>query len=195
MIAVLLLNVYVTAPLTAAAERVGDRLPRFVTADAFRPIVNPAYDEIVQLVTYLHSQAQPGDHILVAASSVTLNYSLLDNAEAVLHDQSRQPLYFDPAPQLDSMNMLPLKELTGARFVVVARPFQHHRPADQQRVVHVLLDAFDRSWRIADDFTLLPARFTLNQPGSEVLIYERTRSSSPEVVRDTAEHMSEYMRR
>jgi len=168
-------------------------LPRRLFPDPIAPRVNPAYDEVARLVTHLREIARPDDAILVAASSHALNFDIVRGAERTLYGRGGARLKVQQFAQVDSLGKLPTSLLLGAAIVVVAIPFQHHLAPDQQKVVRVLLDAVSGSWPIAADFELLPDRFTLGTPGTEVRLYRRVRPSSPEVSGDTTRRINQFV--
>jgi hypothetical protein len=193
IVAVLAVNAFVMLSSNTFAVRLGDRLPRFATADPVRPLVNPAYDEIARLVAFLRSHAQANNCVLVAASSPLLNFDILRSADASLYGQAGQKLCIEASPQVDSRDSAPVSNLMDAQFVVVAKPFQYHLAPDRQKVVEVLLKAFDEDWPAAQDFQRLPEQFTLGQEGTQVVVYERTRPPDKEEPADTAKRMASYM--
>jgi len=168
-------------------------LPRRLFPDPMAPRINPAYDEVARLVTHLREIARPDDAILVAASSHALNFDILRGAERTLYGRNGARLQVLEFDQVDSLGKLPTSLLLGTAIVVVATPFQHHLAPDQQKVVRVLFDAVTGSWPIAADFELLPDRFTLGTPGTEVRLYRRVRPSSPEVRDDTTRRIDLFV--
>jgi hypothetical protein len=152
---------------------------------AVPPRVHPGYDEIVSLVTWLRSIATRDDPIVVAASSALLNFDLLRSAEAQLVGRRNAVLDFRASPQADSVGVLPTQDLLSARFVIVVTPFQHHLGAGNQKVVRVVVDAFENRWPVARDFELLPRTFSLGEPGTRVQVYRRLRPANDDVVSDT----------
>jgi hypothetical protein len=190
---VLLLNLFVAVQIVTPAPVVAKYLPRFAAADPIKPIVNPAYDEIVRLVGYVHSQVQNQDKVIVAASSHIMNFDMLRVAERSMYGANGAKIRFLAAPQVDSLKVSPLPDFMAAQYVVVAKPFQSHLRPEDQKVVRVLLEAFEQHWPIAEDFTLMSERFTLGTPDTEVKIYKRVRMSSPDVMADTRKRMNDYM--
>ena len=159
-----------------------------------RPMVNPAYDQIVRLVGFLRSRVKPADTVVVAASSTTINPALLEHAEHELFRDNH--IHIANTPQVDERDGLPTAQILAAHYVVVAKPFQHHMRAEHQRCVEVLVEAFERSWPISKDFVLLPTSFSLGSenPGGEILVYQRVLKSSPAVASDTYERISRFVR-
>jgi hypothetical protein len=193
MLIVLIVGTLVAVPITPPFAALAASLPRDAAPYPSGPHVNPGYDEIVRLVYYLRSAAGPADDVVVGASSLDFNFDLLREAELTLFGPARSRLHIDYTPQFDTTAEAPPADvLTHAKFVLVADPFQHHLPADQQKKVHVLTEAFDRHWKAADDFRLLPDRFAI-EPGVTLRVYERTRPASISVALDTQRRMAEYV--
>jgi hypothetical protein len=126
------------------------------------------------------------DAVLVAASSEILNVDILWQFDRKLDDladgpwwgaanKSRLNMLF--APQVDSRDSYPIQALLQAEYVVIAFPFQHHLPIEEQDVVKVVADALLDKWEIGNDFARLPMTYTLEN-GVDVHIYERKRRTS-----------------
>jgi hypothetical protein len=169
------------------------RTPLHVFPDRLRRLDNPAYASIADLVTVLRNASKAEDGVLVAASSTILNPDIVGSAERSLFGRRGARLRILPSPQVDSEGVVPTDLLLAAKFVVVAEPFQYHlRPTDQ-KVVRILVDAFNDGWPITGDFELLPQRFPLPEPGREIRIYRRLRASSPEVAQDASRRIDEFV--
>jgi hypothetical protein len=188
------LNFLIAMPVLQPAIAEGPALPRFTTADPIPPAVNPAYDDIVALVSFLRTHTTASQTILVGASSPRLNYDLLKNAEQILYGDAGTKLNIPFAPQVDSRDGPPLANLLGADIVITATPFQHHLAPDQQKVVEVVDAAFADRWPVANDFVRMPEHFGLGEPGSEIDVYRRVRPDSAKVAADTQRRMLAYVR-
>ena len=193
--ALLVFVLLVSVPVAQPALVLSAAVPRPLFPDAARPPVNPAYDDITVLVGYLRAHTTPSDRILVGASSPVLNYDILTSAERTLYGPDRTKLDIPFAPQVDSRDAPPLSDLVNANIVIVAHPFQHHLAPEQQKVVSVVDTAFDEHWSVARDFTELPERFTLGEPGTDVEVYKRVRPDAPPVVADLQKRMTAYTQR
>ncbi len=189
---VVLMNLLATVPITPLGMELAEAIPHYVISAPIPPLVNPAYDEIVRLVAYLRSQAQPHDHVLIAGSSRNLNYDVLQAAERTTYG-GNPILQVDTAPPMDALGVLPTPNLLRAAYVVLARPIQYQTSPDREKVVTVLVTAFDEHWPVAGDFELLPGRFTLGQPGTEIRVYKRVRPPSDTVMADTAKRVLDFM--
>jgi hypothetical protein len=154
---------------------------------------------LVRLVEYLRAEAGPHDPIYVAASSHILSDDLVWHVdrslnEAVLsygssdfwRNHGLNVLHW--VPFFDSNGRYPLPELLRARFVVIAVPFQHNLPRDEQDVIAVAAQAFTDEWPFSRDFRRLPATFTLAD-GVNVSVYRRMRPTSRPTALDTLRRM------
>src|SRR5262249_48888711 len=92
-----------------------------------------------------------------------------------------------------SVGELPTSALFNADFVVVTRPFQHHLPVEQQKVVKVVFDAFVERWEVTNDFELLPRDFAIPASG-RTRVWKRVRTTSPEIAYRTAERILRYVK-
>lgn len=155
----------------------GSSNPLQLFAEEWTPLVRSDYAEISRLVHRLRSEARPGDGIFVAASSNCLNPSLLRRADRVLPGAARGTLEVVRTPSIDSNGFYPLNELLATRYVLLARPFQHHMPPEEQAVLHSIYDAFVARRSIAEDFRKSPEDFRL--AGCSVSLFERQRPSPP----------------
>ena len=172
-------------------------LPRAMKPMQFRPLWEPGIQEISALVAYLREVGGPGARVVVGASSERLNYDLLANAEATLFPGARR-LLLSTTPQVDSLGLLPTAEFLDADFVIVATPIQHHIAVGRQRVIEVVVAAFDRRWEVSNDFELLPREFLLpptaqHRYGVEIRVYRRLRPASLDTARRTAERVSLFV--
>jgi hypothetical protein len=139
------------------------------------PLFRKDYLSVKSLVEYLRAISSPEKKIYVAASSYSLNYSVFTVAEQQLFEKSILPISRNA--NIDSRDFYPLNALLQAHYVVVALPYQYHIASKEQTVVKVVVDAFFQNWAIAQDFTLLPQKFKLEN-GTTVQIYERIRPTS-----------------
>lgn len=161
-----------------AASLTGLSLPsplRSVLSLAYPPLVRSDYDEVVRLVNDLRALSPQGP-IYVADSSSLMNYDILSKAEKELYRTDAR-LNIQVSPQIDSRDFLPLDLLMQASYVLVTTPFQRHLPADQQKVVRVVFDAFTQGWPIARDFERLPGSYAL-QGGAVLVVYRRVQPTS-----------------
>ncbi|OKH21604.1 hypothetical protein NIES593_15425 [Hydrococcus rivularis NIES-593] len=152
------------------------------------PIVRQDYDEIHRLIDYLRQLSPERKPIFVAASSGILNDSLLQVAQEQIY--GRKLFRVIDTPDVDSRDYYPLSSLLEAQYVIVATPFQHHLPPEEQDVVKVVVDAFTENWELIRDFQRLPKQFVLDK-GVKVSIYERTRLTSAETILQTLHLMQE----
>jgi len=190
--AALFLCAVVAVPFTPQAVALS-AFTRYAAPDPQQPMQNPAYDEITRLIFYLRTETGPDDTIMVAAASHVFNGDLLQGAERSLFGWRDAKLHVLPTPVVDSRDIFPPAEaMTHATYALVAEPFQHHLRAEDQKVVHVVVDAFEQRWPAATDYKLLPDRFSLG-PGVSVLVYKRTRPASIDVIADTEQRMADYM--
>jgi hypothetical protein len=168
-----------------------------------KPLVRKDYTEIVRLVDYLRSVSSPADPIYVAASSGTINDDILWHAERTLHENvfdSQVDTFWDNkglnvlhwVPFADSRDYYPLEKLLLSQYVVVATPFQYHLHPDEQKVVNVVVDAFEQHWELSQDFVRLPQQFALENQVM-VTIYKRIRPTSFATSIHTLEAMHDYI--
>lgn len=154
------------------------------------PLVRNDYDTLSQIISYLRTTAINKKPIYVAASSNTLNRSLVQEGEWQLYGIDNSKLNTLTVANIDSRDFYPIEELLQAQYVIVATPFQHHLPPEEQDVVKVAVDAFTEDWEIARDFQHLPEQFVLEN-NVDVSIYRRTRSTSPATALHTLNIMRE----
>jgi hypothetical protein len=162
--------------------------PTMLFSDYLGPLKRGDFDELRQLVGALRQGPQP---TLVGASSVLLNYDLVDRAEAQLFgNRGPKRLSVLPSPQIDSRDPLPVEDLLRSGQVVVATPFQYHLTPSEQDVVRVVIDALTRDWPIARDFVREARTFHLDA-GMEAVVYRRVAPTSIEVALDTFRRVRE----
>jgi hypothetical protein len=157
----------------------------------YPPLNRSDYDEIIRLVNYLSSVASAKEPIYVAASSIFLNQSILSEADLILN-QPQHKLNILPSPDIDSRDYYPLEQLLQAQYLVVATPFQHHLRPEEQKVVKVVVDAFNNNWKIAQDFIRLPVQFSLAN-NAVVKVYKRLQKTSLETTLYTLKQMHNYI--
>jgi hypothetical protein len=137
------------------------------------PLVREDYDELARLARSLREINPDGRPVFVAASSTTLNRTMLYSAERALFGWDA-PTMLQNVPEVDSRDYYPLEALLLADFVVVAEPFQHHLPVEEQGIMQSVVDLFAQNRDLARDFTRLPEAFTLRD-GVVVSVYRRLR--------------------
>ncbi len=154
------------------------------------PAINKNYDQIVDLVNYLHTTAQDAP-LYVVDSSAQMNEHLLRNAARELFgaDHGFRILW---APQVDSRDRYPIENLLYADYVVMTTPFQHHLALKEQDVVHFSFEAFAQNQEIAQDFVKMPRQFVLNK-GEIINIYHRIKPTSFETAIRTMHTMQQYI--
>ena len=177
--------------ITQAPDITGTKLSEIFSAN-YPPLKHADYSEVARLVSYLRSMTSGKEPIYTVAASSVLNYSLLRNAELTLHPNSKERLQILGVPDIDTRDKYPLEGLLQAQYVLVANPFQYNVRPDQQKVVKVVVDAFNQNWEIAHDFVRLPEQFTLSK-GTVVDIYKRSRSTSLATTLHTLKEMRTYL--
>jgi hypothetical protein len=136
------------------------------------PLFREDYQVVAKLVDYLRHLSHPDQQFYIAASSYTLNYSVVTVAE---QQRFGQPMVsIARTTNIDSRDFYPLNSLLKSHYVVVANPFQHHLAPQEQRLVQGVVDIFNQNVAITQDFRLLPQQFVLEH-GVTVRIYERIR--------------------
>ena len=149
------------------------------------PLRRNDFEEIRTLLAGLREGPQP---VLIAASSEIFNFDLVAKAEARLFGRDVR-LSVLVSPQIDSRDPLPVEDLLRAGQVVVVTPFQYHlAQVSQQRVVHVLVDAFVDDWPVARDFRRQEREFHLER-GMVASVYQRVRPSSLATAIETYERV------
>jgi hypothetical protein len=156
----------------------------------FPPLVRKDYNTVIQLIEYLRKTTSNDEPIYVAASSSILNYSLFTEVEKQLYGTKNSRLNILKTSDIDSRDFYPIQEILQAQYVIIASPFQHHLPPEEQDVVKVVLDAFTENWELAQDFKRLTDQFFLDE-NVVVTIYRRTRLTSPETALYTLKIMQE----
>jgi hypothetical protein len=162
------------------------KFPNFLLPRTWPPMFRSDIAEIRALADMLRSVASSNDRVLVAASSVGLNPSVV---KRILEGEGG-PTVID-SPQVDSRDWMPLGELLAADIVVVpSRPLLH-LPPGEQIVVDVIRRIFSESWPISTAFEKLPGSFALLERDGAVtvMIFRRTSPVKPELVTDTLERM------
>lgn len=109
-----------------------------------------------------------------------------------MYGQENQKLNILQTPDIDSRDFYPLRSLLQAQYVVIANPFQHHQPPQEQDLVKVVVDAFIDNWDIAKDFQPLPEQFILDK-GVVVSIYQRIRPTYLATTLDTLNRIREII--
>lgn len=171
-------------------DSVGTQLSKLFSAN-YPPLKRADYNEVLRLVDYLSTVASNQESIYVAATSRFLNYSIAGSADSTLH-KGEPKLNIFVSPDIDSRDQYPLELLLQAQYVVVATPFYSLLRPQEQKVVKVVVDAFNENWEIAQDFTRLPVQFTLAD-GAVVNVYKRRRNTSLETAVRTFSSMQNYI--
>lgn len=138
------------------------------------PLRRADFQTLQAMVSALRMHGQP---VLVAASSSTLNFDVIAQAETMFARRGDPRFGVEAAPQIDSRDPLPIEPFLRARQVIVATPFQHHIPADRQQVVEVVGDIVSspaQSHAFASD----EVQYRLDQ-GAVARIYRRTAETPP----------------
>ncbi|MDB9528818.1 hypothetical protein PN498_22690 [Oscillatoria sp. CS-180] len=154
------------------------------------PMIRSDYNEVNDLITFLRSIGANNEPIYVAASSMTLNPSIVMEGEKQLFGRQQSKLNILHVPHVDSRDFYPLEALLKAHYLLIAVPFQHHMSAEEQDVVKVVFDAFTETWDISQDFRILPEQFVL-EGGVTIHIYERIRRTSLEAALKSLQLMQE----
>jgi hypothetical protein len=170
----------------------------------FPPVKQANYSEIMQLYSYLKSVANNNEPIYVAASSGVLNDDMLWHAhpdfyKTMMASSSSGNFWkgyelniLHWTPFADSYDNYPLPELLKADYVIVTRPFQHHLPINQQKVVHVVIKSFEEGWPFSKDFQRVPKSFKIGN-GITAYIYKRIRPTSLPTLLLTYSQMKAYI--
>lgn len=171
-------------------DSVGTKLSELFSAN-YPPLKRADYNELLRLIEYLSTVASNKESIYVAATSRFLNYSIAGLADRTLH-KGEQKLNIFVSADIDSRDQYPLDLLLQAQYVVVATPFYSLLRPQEQKVVKVVMDAFNENWEMARDFTRLPVQFTLAD-GAVVNVYKRRRTTSLETAVRTFRSMQNYI--
>jgi hypothetical protein len=159
-------------------DRSRDLQVRPLFAARWAPLVRFDYDEMLRLVRFLRDHTSSDESVYVVGSSSCLNPDIVRQADALVVDSRRGPLNVLATPLVDSDGFYPLGALLEARHVVLARPFQHHLPAQEQEVVKAVYDLFDHGGDMTQDFLATPVAYQLQ--GCAVTVFERQRPTSVE---------------
>ncbi len=160
-------------------------------AASYPPLIREDYSEVTHLVNFLRETVPGKEFIFVAASSVTLNSSLLKEAELSLYGQGNTKLIFLETPDIDSRDFYPLGNLIQANFVVLAEPLQHPLSTQEYGVVKVVYDIFSQNFGLAQDFTVMSDKFNLEQDVT-VRIYQRKHLTTLETALSSLSLMKHY---
>lgn len=176
--------------ISLAPGRISPELVPWV-AYRYPPLYRSDYNEIVELVEFLRAADLNGTPIYVVDSSYRMNFDLLKKAEQALYTDEKFNVFI--TPQIDSRDYYPLEQLLKAGTVIVSTPVQYHlSDPSGQKVVAVVHQAFNDTWKIAKDFTRLPEQFNL--VGHVKLdIYRRTRPTSLETAIETFAAMRDFI--
>jgi hypothetical protein len=144
-------------------DRTGDLWIRPLFAARWAPLVRLDYAEMLRLVKFLRADSKAEEGVYVVASSACLNPDILRAADEVVAGPGPEPQRLNvlSTPLVDSDGFYPLGELLEARYAVVARPFQHHLPAQEQDVVKTVYDIFEARGELAQDWSELPGSYRL----------------------------------
>ncbi|MCW3106666.1 MAG: hypothetical protein JWQ09_1172 [Segetibacter sp.] len=168
------------------------------------PAKRSDYQQILNLSSYLQSIATNKEPIYVVASSKLLNDDLIWRAHPNFHQimmsfksedfwKGYKINVLHWAPFADSYDNYPLGEMMKAGFVVTTKPFQHHLPLEQQKVIYTVAKAFEEHWNYSRDFQLLPKTFTLADSVT-VYIYKRIRPTAIPTMLATYKRIQEYFK-
>ncbi|MDJ1168001.1 hypothetical protein PMG71_01010 [Roseofilum sp. BLCC_M154] len=150
------------------------------------------YPELLRLVQALRRLAPNQEPLYLVGSSSSFNYSLIVSAEQELYGQDRSKLYIRQTPIVDSRDWYPLEQFLQAKYVIIAKPFQHHLTLEETDVEKVIYDIFDQNWQIAEDFEQLPLEFELEN-NTKLVIYQRLQNTSAEIAWKTFIQMQEVI--
>jgi hypothetical protein len=156
------------------------------------PLYRSDFNEVTRLLDFLRENSTKNKAIYVAASSQTLTSDTLIAAEKQVYGTKK--LNVLRTSNIDSRDTYPLNELLKSHFVVVATPTQYHLPAQEQKVVKVAVDAFDKSWSFSKDFKKIPVEFFLEN-GVKVNIYERIRETPFTTILETLQSINKIINR
>jgi len=148
------------------------------------------YPELLRLVKALRRLAPNQETLYFVGSSSAFNYSLIVSAEKELYGQDGSKLYIRQTPIVDSRDWYPLEQFLQAKYVIIAKPFQHHLTLEETDVEKVIYDIFDRNWQIKTDFQQLPLEFKLEN-NIKLVIYQRVQNTSVELALKTFIRMKE----
>lgn len=138
------------------------------------PIVRRDYEELKRLIEDLRRDAPLNATIHAAASSFALNAEIVRNGEMEFYGVDKVRLRFPNTPDVDSRDWFPLEPLLKADYVITANPVQYCVRPDEQKIVRLVVDAFDQGVPITKDFTPFPSTYTL-ESGATVRVYRRNK--------------------
>jgi hypothetical protein len=156
------------------------------------PLYRSDVKEVARLVNFLRTNSTKDKAIYVAASSQILTSDTLIAAEQQIYGTKQLKIL--RTSNIDSRDTYPLNELLKSHFIVVATPIQYHLPAQEQKVVTVAVEAFEKSWSFANDFQKIPVEFFLEN-GVNVKIYQRIRETPFATVLETLQLINKNINR
>jgi len=166
---------------------------RVLFAQNWPPIRRNDINELVRLVKDLREITQPSDLIYVASSSPILNSDLLSEVEKVYYGWDHKRLNLT-SYDVDSKHPYPIDILLRSQIVIVAVPLQIHLNPEQQGLVRSVFDLFTHRLYIAQDFSLLPQSYMLDDNVS-VYLYKRIRPTDLDKAIYTLEFIQRYVPR
>jgi hypothetical protein len=140
------------------------------------PKVRRDLGEVKRLIGTLRETAPPGSYIFVGACSFTMNTDIIRNGEQDLFGRENVRLSLPQPPAIDSRDWLPVDMLLKSQFIVTVTPVQYSVDSgpERQKVVSLVVDAFQRRLPIARDFETLPGSYTF-QNGGVATVHRRIR--------------------
>ena len=151
------------------------------------PLVRPDYAEVTRLTQFLRTHSPSPDGVFVVGSSPCLNPDIVRQADVALEGRRPGSLDVFSVPNADSDGYYPMGKLLRARYVVLARPFQHHLPVREQEIVKSVYDLFDRGSPLASDFEAVPGFYRLEN--CTVSLYRRQRPTTRPAALDALDRM------
>lgn len=140
------------------------------------PKVRGDYEEVRRLLTILRKEAGGGPAIFTAACSWMMNSDVLRNGEEDMFGKQNRRLNILQPPAVDSRDALPLDMLLKSDYVLTVTPVQYSVSPGEQKLVALVVDAFEQNLPLARDFELLPGTFRLENNATGKL-YRRIRTS------------------
>jgi len=156
---------------TALARTVAHRAPVFGLVPRPARLHAEHFQQYLALGDYL-VRTMAGRPGYVAASSMWLNESLLDNVLQRVVTGGSRPLVLATA-HLDSRDWVPLPQLLEAHWVLVTSPPQLHLAPQAQHLITTTVALFETRRGLARDFRPLPRAFPFGD--FTVRLYERWR--------------------